>query len=248
MPQATASIPVPGGQAQLSVVRHGHYGRPVLAFPSQAGKAHDLVDFGLVGAVSELIDAGRVSLFCVDAADRWTWSDRNAPTEERAQRQGAYYAWLTDVVVPWIFQECGGQQEIITTGVSMGAYHAVNFALQHADLAPVAIGLSGNYDVTTFRPWGEFGEATHFANPAAYVTGLHGDHLEWLRSRLDITLVVGQGPFEVNPTQCLPQTLNLAGALRDKGIRHNLDVWGHDAGHDWPWWQRQLAHHLPRYV
>ncbi len=248
MSQATASVRFPGGHAQLSVVRHGHYGRPVLVFPSQGGRAHDPVDFGLVGAVSDLIDAGRVSLFCVDAADAWTWSDRSAPTEERARRQGAYYAWLTDVVVPWVFQECGGPQEIITTGVSLGAYHAVNFALQRADLAPVAIGLSGNYDVTTFSCWGELGDATHFANPAAYVRGLHGAHLDWLRSRVTIELVVGQGPFEVDPTQCLPQTLQLADALRDRGIRHELDVWGHDSAHDWPWWQRQLAHHLPRFV
>jgi esterase/lipase superfamily enzyme len=25
-------------------------------------------------------------------------------------------------------------------------------------------------------------------------------------------------------------------------------VWGHDSAHDWPWWHRQLAHHLPRFV
>jgi esterase/lipase superfamily enzyme len=23
-------------------------------------------------------------------------------------------------------------------------------------------------------------------------------------------------------------------------------VWGHDVAHDWPWWRRQLAHHLHR--
>ncbi len=38
-----------------------------------------------------------------------------------------------------------------------------------------------------------------------------------------------------------------ADVLRAKGIRHELDVWGHDSAHDWPWWQRQLAHHLPRF-
>ena len=35
--------------------------------------------------------------------------------------------------------------------------------------------------------------------------------------------------------------------LQDKGIRCELDLWGHDVSHDWPWWQRQLAHHLPRF-
>ena len=32
-----------------------------------------------------------------------------------------------------------------------------------------------------------------------------------------------------------------------KGIRHELDVWGYDVPHDWPSWQAQLRHHLPRF-
>ena len=50
-------------------------------------------------------------------------------------------------------------------GCSMGAYHAVHFALQRADLVPIAIGFSGNYDVSTWRAWGDRGDAAYFANP-----------------------------------------------------------------------------------
>jgi esterase/lipase superfamily enzyme len=39
----------------------------------------------------------------------------------------------------------------------------------------------------------------------------------------------------------------MARLLQDRAIPHELDVWGHDVAHDWPWWQRQLAHHLPRF-
>jgi len=39
----------------------------------------------------------------------------------------------------------------------------------------------------------------------------------------------------------------MAGLLGGKGIRHELDLWGHDVAHDWPWWRRQFAHHLPRF-
>ena len=35
--------------------------------------------------------------------------------------------------------------------------------------------------------------------------------------------------------------------LGEKGISRKLDVWGHDVGHDWPWWRKQLAHHRPRF-
>jgi esterase/lipase superfamily enzyme len=60
-------------------------------------------------------------------------------------------------------------------------------------------------------------------------------------------LVVGQGAWETHPTQSLPSTLRMAGLLADKGLPHELDVWGHDVSHDWVWWQRQIAHHLPRF-
>ena len=39
----------------------------------------------------------------------------------------------------------------------------------------------------------------------------------------------------------------MGGLLAEKGISHDLDVWGHDSAHDWPWWQKQIAHHLPRF-
>ncbi len=77
---------------------------------------------------------------------------------------------------------------------------------------------------------------------------MEGDHLEWVRSRVSILLVVGQGAFEVSPTRSLPGTHEFAAVLARKGIRHELDVWGYDSAHDWPWWQQQLAHHLPRFV
>jgi len=230
-----------------TLIAYGHWGRPVLAFPAEAGRAWDYENNGMVGAVADLIDGGRIKLYCVDSADAQTWSDRTLPTEERARRHDGYEQWLLDAVVPWIAHDSGGADEILTVGCSLGAYHAVNLALRHADRFPLAIGLSGNYDPTTWRGWGELGDATYFHNPMAYVANLGGDHLDWLRGRLSLLLVVGQGAFEIDPTGALPGTRALAARLADKGIRHELDVWGFDVPHDWPSWQRQLRHHLPRF-
>jgi esterase/lipase superfamily enzyme len=230
-----------------SLVAYGHWGRPVLAFPAEAGRAWDFENHGMVGAIADLIDAGRVKLYCVDSADAQTWSDNTVPTEERARRHDGYERWLLDVVVPWIARNCGGAGEIVTVGCSLGAYHAVNVALRHADRFPLAIGLSGNYDPTAWHAWGEVGDTTYFHNPMAYVANLSGGHLDWLRSRLSLVLVVGQGAFEIDPTGALPGTRALAARLAEKGLRHELDVWGFDVPHDWPSWQRQLRHHLPRF-
>ena len=99
-----------------------------------------------------------------------------------------------------------------------------------------------------WHAWGEPGDAAYATNPSWYVPDLEGGHLDWLRSRLDLVLVVGRGPFETEPTRSLPSTRLLAGMLQDKGIRAELDEWGEDVAHDWPWWQQQLAHHLPRFL
>jgi esterase/lipase superfamily enzyme len=239
-------LPSPAIGGAGTVVAYGHWGRPVLAFPTERGTAWDFADNGMVDAVGGLIEAGRVKLYCVDSYDGASWSAGELPLEERARRHGGYESWIIDQVVPFIAGDCGGSAEIVTTGCSLGAYHAVNFAFKRADLFPLALGFSGNYDPTRWHGWGERGDQLYFNNPFDYVAGLHGDHLDWLRSRLSLLLVCGQGQWE-DTAGALESTRALAGLLTDKGVRHELDLWGHDVPHDWPSWRNQLAHHLPRF-
>ena len=235
--------PAIGGHG--SVVAYGHWGRPVLAFPSEGGNAWDLERNGMIGAVAGLIEAGRVKLYCVDAFDSESWSNRGIPMEERARNHARYESWIVDQVVPHIQHE-SHTHEIATLGVSLGADHAVNFALKRGDLFPLALGFSGNYDPSAWHGWGERGEAAYFNNPLDYLAHAGGDHLDWLRGRVSLLLVCGQGQWE-DTTGALESTKRLAGVLREKHIRHELDLWGHDVPHDWPSWRAQLAHHLPRF-
>ena len=231
----------------LSVIVYGHSGRPVIVFPSEAGRAWDFENNQMVDAVGDLVESGRARLYCVDSLDAYSWSATEAPIDERARRHGLYTAWLADRLVPFIRAGNDAGSDLMALGCSLGAHHAVHFALQRADLLPLAIGLSGNYDVSTWRAWGERGDATYFANPRDYVANLHGDHLRWLQERLSLLLICGQGQWETSPTGSLPSTQAMAAALQAKQIRCELDLWGHDVSHDWPWWARQLAHHLPRF-
>jgi esterase/lipase superfamily enzyme len=139
-------LPLRDSSHTLSLIAYGDYGRPVLVFPTEAGRAWDFENNGMVDAVRDLIDAGRVKLYCMD-----------------------------------------------------------------------------------------------------YVANADGDHLSWLRERVSILLVCGQGAWEVNPTGALPSSREMAALLQRKGIRCELDLWGFDVAHDWPWWRQQLAHHLPRF-
>jgi esterase/lipase superfamily enzyme len=218
----------------------------VLAFPAEAGDAGEFERRGVVDAIGGLLEAGRVKLYCVDSLDRESWSNPAIPLEERARRHGIYENWILTEVLPFISQDCGGAGEAIACGCSLGAYHAANFALKRADLFPLAICMSGNYDPSRWNGWGERGDSAYFNNPMDYVGHLGGDHLDWLRSRVNVVLVCGQGQWE-DTTGALDSSHAFAELLRTKGIGCELDLWGYDVAHDWPSWRAQLAHHLPRF-
>jgi esterase/lipase superfamily enzyme len=231
--------------AEGGVVSYGHWGRPLLAFPSQQGSCRQYEENGMIDAIADLLEAGRVKVYAVDSFDSGSWYREGLSLEERARLHGLYEDWIVNQVAPFVHADTDGA-EIGVTGVSFGAYHAANFALRRAHLFPLAICQSGVYDVSVVAG-GERGDAAYFQNPMDYVRNLHGDHLDWLRSQVSLLLVAGEGQWE-DTTGALEGTRAFAGVLAEKGIRHELDVWGPDSPHDWPAWRRQIAHHLPRFL
>ena len=231
--------------AEGRVIAYGHWGRPLLAFPSQEGPAWQYEERGMIDAVADLIEAGRVKVYAVDSFDSGSWYRGDLPLEQRARLHSRYEDWILNQVVPFV-QADSDSAEIVATGVSFGAYHAANFALRHAQFFPLAICQSGVYDVSVVAG-GDRGDAVYFNNPADYVQHLHGEHLDWLRGQVNLLLIAGQGEWE-DTTGALESTRQFAGLLGEKGIRHELDLWGHDSPHDWPAWRAQIAHHLPRFL
>src|SRR4051794_20422926 len=155
----------------------------------------------MVGAVGDLLEAGRAKLYCVDSFDAESWSNSGIPIEERARRHRVYEAWILDEVVLFIHHDCGGASEMIACGCSLGAFHAANYALKRADVFPLAICMSGSYDPAAWNGWGERGETAYFNNPMEYVAHLEADHLDWLRRQVSILLVCGQGSGRTPPVR-----------------------------------------------
>ena len=54
-------------------------------------------------------------------------------------------------------------------------------------------------------------------------------------------IFTGQGEFEAPD-----RARQLSGILSSKGVPHQLDVWGHDVTHDWPWWRKLLPEYFGR--
>jgi esterase/lipase superfamily enzyme len=239
------SLHSPAIGAPGTVIAYGHWGRPVVAFATEAGDASEWERRGMVEAIGPLLDAGRVKLYTVDSFDTGSWLVQDLSLEERAQRHGLYEDWLLNQVVPFVHDDCAGAAEIVLAGCSFGAFHAANLALRRADLFPLAICMSGVYDVSRVGGDGR-GEAVYFNNPLDYVSHLHGDHLDWLRGRIGLLLVCGRGMWE-DTTGALASTERFGALLHEKGIRCEVDLWGHDVPHDWPSWRAQIAHHLPRF-
>lgn len=233
------------GDANL--VAYGHYGRPMIWFPSDAGRAVDFENNGLLDSVRHLLDAGRIKIYAIDSFDGGSWRRNDLPMEARAREHQRFEDFVLSDVVPLIYDDCGGPAEILLNGQSFGAFHAANFCLRRPDLFPLALCMSGVYDLGRLG-WGERGDAFYFNNPIAYVEHMDGGHLDWIRSRASLQLVCGQGAWEDDSASgALPSTLRFSEVLGAKGIRHELDLWGYDVAHDWPFWCAQLAHHLPRF-
>ena len=102
MDREQLELDAPGLDRPGTVIRYGHYGRPVIVFPSEQGRAWDYESNGMVGAVSHLINDGRVKLYCVDSFDHASWSDRGLPLEERARRHHAYQSWISEQVAAYV--------------------------------------------------------------------------------------------------------------------------------------------------
>ena len=186
--------------------------------PRRPGSAWDFESNGMVESVRWLLDAGRVKLYCVDSADAATWSDRSVPLEERARRHDLYEQWVLQQAVPWVQRGLRRARPTSSpSGCSLGAYHAANIALRHADLFPSHCASPA----TTTRRSGTRGASVARRllpqpdrvrrQPARRAPGLAAVE------RCFLVLVVGQGAWEVDPTRALPGTHRLARAAGREG-------------------------------
>src|SRR3954469_21412043 len=110
-------IDVDGG----AILAYGHYGRPVVAFPSENGEVNDWEDRGMVDALAGLIEGGRMKLYCVPSFDRESWTRGDLSLEERARRHGHYEWWVLSRFVPFV-QGDSSTHELMATGCPFGRY------------------------------------------------------------------------------------------------------------------------------
>jgi len=226
----------------MPIVTYGHAGHSLLLFPTAAADFLENERFFLIKAIEPAIMQGRIRVFSIDSINRLAWMDRKLPVPEQARRQALYSRYIEEEVVPYIRHTVGdAHARIATTGASFGAFHAMNTLCRRPDIFDAVIAMSGFYDLEHDYLKGYSDDNCYFNNPTWYVPHLQGELLTILQHHCSVNIVTGQGDYEVPDA-----SRRFSSVLSNKGIRHTLDVWGHDVNHDWPWWRKMLPYFIDR--
>ncbi|MEZ5932122.1 MAG: alpha/beta hydrolase-fold protein [Alphaproteobacteria bacterium] len=225
-------------EAEVTLVRWGHYGQPVLLFPTAGGDAEEVERMQLIAALGGLITAGRIKVYSCDSVAGRALVEKAGSIEHRWWLLKQFGEYVANEAVPAIHTDCGGPVEIVAAGASIGAFNAVSVLCRYPHLFKAAIGMSGSYDLERmFNARGN--DDYYFATPLCFLPNLGpGRDHDRLKSRF-VLLSFGQGRWE-NPDD----SWKLADVLGAKGIPNRVDAWGPDYDHDWPTWREMLPLYL----
>jgi len=224
---------------EMGIRIHGHYGLPILAFPTSMGDESEYEGQGMIREMAHHIDGGRVKFYCVNSVNSESWLSEHAHPRHRSYMQAMYDGYIADEVAPFIQNHCQSPGISITThGVSFGAYHAANTLLKHPDRFKRCLAFSGVFDIRRYMD-GDYDDNCYFNNPVDYVPNLNDPYFLQHLQQCDIHLATGTGPWE-RPEP----TYHFSAILRARGIPHRLDDWGPEGGHEWPYWYRMMDRYL----
>jgi len=222
----------------VSVVRWGNYGTPVLLFPTAGGDAEEIERFHVIRVLEGLINAGRIKVYSCDSVAGQHLITGEGSVAQRCQIQNQFHHFIYQELVPAIRADCATPDiEVISAGSSIGAFHALAVLCRFPDVFKSAICMSGTYDLTRFlhgQPTDDF----YYASPVHFLPHLNGDSLEAIRKRV-VLFASGQGRAED-----IGESWRAAHVLGSKGIPNRVDPWGEEWAHDWPTWRNMLPKYL----
>lgn len=232
----------PRVEQEVQLVRWGHFGTPVLLFPTAGGDAEEVERFHLIGVLGPLIEAGRIKVYSTDSIAGKAWFGGQHSAAYCSKLQNAFDAMIYNEILPAIRNDCqAGDIDIITAGASIGAFNAVATLCRHPDACKMAIAMSGTYDLSKYLE-GQFFPDFYFSSPLHYLPKLEGPQLEMLRKRF-VLIPTGEGRYED-----IGESWRLANLLGSKGVPNRVDSWGAEYHHDWITWREMLPKYLDKYA
>jgi esterase/lipase superfamily enzyme len=230
------------GGREITFVRYGISGTPLLLFPTAGGDAEEPERFHLITAIGDFLKDLRLKVYVVDSIAGQAWLKECRTLEDAAAVQNRFDRCLYREVVPAIHRDCGGDGGLIwTAGASIGAFNALAAVCRHPDVFDKAFCMSGTYNMNRFLQ-GRINRDYHESSPLDFVPTLEGAHLDLLRKRF-VLLAHGQGEFE-DPQQ----SWNVERVLGPKGIPNRVDAWDNTWRHDWVTWRKMLPQFLGEFL
>lgn len=229
----------PALNKHMEVAVYGHYGFALLMLPTAAADYLEYERFQLIDALAPMIDAGKFKVYSINSINSESWLNSKMHPRHKAMRHQQFNDYVFNEVVPFIKNTTSQDTPIIATGASFGALHAANMFFKRPDLLAGTIAMSGCYNLSEYTK-GYFDEDVYFNSPVQYLPGLEdGFFLDKIRQSNHIHILTGSGSYEAPDA-----SRELSRILSSKGINHDLDIWGHDIGHDWPTWRMMLPYVL----
>jgi esterase/lipase superfamily enzyme len=221
----------------MPIASYGHYGFALLLIPTAAADYLEYERFQMMEALQPFVDAGKMKVFSIDSINKESWLNNEMLPEHKAIRHNQFNEYVFNEVVPYIKSSTSNETPIITCGASFGALHAMNLYLKRPDIINGAISMSGVYDLTEYTK-GHWDEQVYYNSPIHYIPNLEDAwYFDNYKRSSNIHIYTGSGNYE-DPEA----NKRFSKVLWDKGIWHDLDVWGNDIHHDWPTWRNMLPY------
>ncbi|MBX3257703.1 MAG: esterase family protein [Chitinophagaceae bacterium] len=228
----------PALEKEMPIVTYGHYGFALLLVPTAAADYLEYERFQLIDSLAPFIEEGKIKVFSINSINTESWMNNNMEGAHKAIRQNQFNEYVFNEVIPFIKNSTSWDTPVIISGASFGALHSMNLFLKRPDLLNGVIAMSGVYDLTEYTK-GYYDEQVYYNSPVHYIPNLTDEwYLNHIRNG-KIIIATGSGAYED------PQAnRRFSEVLWNKGIWHELDVWGEDITHDWPTWRKMLPHFI----
>lgn len=215
----------------------GKCGYPIILFPTANGRYFESKDDGLIASAEELIDSGKIKIYCPDSIDSHSWYNYSIPPADRVKNHIAYEKTILSDVIQFAKYETG-IKAVGVAGSDFGAYHALNIAFKHPDKIDSLVCMGGFYDIKQFI-FGFYDESCYFNNPPDYMGNL--DDPWYLEKIKKMKIILGTGARDLS----LEENKRISRILSSKEIEHWLDV-GFSSGQDWQVWKEMFPVYLKR--
>lgn len=217
----------------IDMLVFGHYGLPIIIFPTTKGKHYEAKDFGLIDSIRPFIEAGKVKVFCPDSIDAESWYNREIHPADRVKNHIRYDNFIYHELIGTLKRDYQ-IDKVGVAGASFGGFHALNFAFRHPEVVSHLFSMSGAYDPSSFMD-GYNDDNVYFNSPNEYLPGNNHPDL-W-----QMNIVLGIGEWDI----CKDANLHMSHLLNQKGITHWLDErrW---AKHDWPIWKQMFPDYISK--